>query len=235
MSEPSPAIARNRVRDRIVTVAASLLSTQGPDAVTTRSVAEAAHVQPPTIYRIFGDKNGLLDAVAEYGFHDYMERKRHRSTDADPIENLRSGWILHIGFGLENPELFRLMHTRMRADDRRAAAETGASMLQELVRRVALAGRLAVPEHLAIDLIHATGTGLVFTLIEDPVREPDSTLIDLAWNSLCTSILVDSRAQVDDNPRAAAVTLRAAVPTLSVLSGAEQSLLGEWLERIAAA
>ena len=38
------------------------------DAVSTRAVAAAAGVQPPTIYRQFGDKEGLLDArIADYG------------------------------------------------------------------------------------------------------------------------------------------------------------------------
>jgi AcrR family transcriptional regulator len=49
--------------------------------VTTRSVALAAGVQPPTIYRLFGDKDGLLDAVAEHGFAHYAANKR----PADPI------------------------------------------------------------------------------------------------------------------------------------------------------
>ena len=48
--------------------AAELLRTGGVDAVSTRAVAAAAGVQPPTIYRQFGDKEGLLDArIADYG------------------------------------------------------------------------------------------------------------------------------------------------------------------------
>ena len=35
----------------------------GRGAVTTRAVSAAARVQPPTIYRQFGDMRGLLDAV----------------------------------------------------------------------------------------------------------------------------------------------------------------------------
>ncbi|WP_338419811.1 TetR family transcriptional regulator [Streptomyces klenkii] len=33
--------------------------------MTTRAVAAAAGVQAPAIYRLFGDKDGLLEAVAE--------------------------------------------------------------------------------------------------------------------------------------------------------------------------
>ena len=38
----------------------------------------AAGVQPPTIYRLFGDKVGLLDAVTEHGFQTYLADKGAR-------------------------------------------------------------------------------------------------------------------------------------------------------------
>src|SRR5487761_1796673 len=114
MSDPAAPPSRDAVRARLVDVAAGLLAAQGPEAVTTRSVALAAGVQAPTIYRLFGDKNGLLDAVAEHGFAAYMARKPPVDADADPVESLRAGWELHVGFGLANPELFRLMHTALR-------------------------------------------------------------------------------------------------------------------------
>lgn len=63
-------------RDRVLKVALALLTKRGRDAVTTRDVAEAAKVQPPVLYRLFGDKNGLLDAVAAYGFTAYLARKQ---------------------------------------------------------------------------------------------------------------------------------------------------------------
>ncbi|MBC8122483.1 MAG: TetR family transcriptional regulator, partial [Gemmatimonadaceae bacterium] len=50
------------VRARIVVAAAGLIDSGGRDAATTRAVAAAAAVQAPTIYRLFGDKRGLLDA-----------------------------------------------------------------------------------------------------------------------------------------------------------------------------
>jgi AcrR family transcriptional regulator len=42
--------------------------------VSTRAVSAAARVQAPTICRIFGDKRGLLDAVARYCFSSEDER-----------------------------------------------------------------------------------------------------------------------------------------------------------------
>jgi AcrR family transcriptional regulator len=223
--------SRDRTRAELVEVAAELLATAGPDAVTTRSVALAAGVQAPTIYRLFGDKSGLLDAVVEYGFASYMARK-HLDPDSDPVESLRAGCELHVGFGLANPELFRLMHTALRTPQGRAAA-TGAGVLQARVHRVAEAGRLRVTERRAVELIQAAGTGVVFTLIDQAEDERDDTLADTAWESVSAAILTDHSTAAVTGPAAAAVTLRAALPDLTALTPAERALLGDWLDRIA--
>jgi AcrR family transcriptional regulator len=215
-----------------VEVAAHLLATKGPDAVTTRSVALAAGVQAPTIYRLFGDKNGLLDAVVEHGFASYLARKPPVGTDVDPVESLRAGWELHVGFGLANPEMFRLMHTALRTPKGRAATATGEEVLQARVHRVAEAGRLRVTERQAIDLIRAAGTGVVFTLIDQAGNDRDDTLADTAWESVCATILTDPSAAPMDSA-AAAVTLHAALPNLTALTAAERALLSDWLDRIA--
>lgn len=233
MKEPTPQPPRDAVRARLVEVAAHLLATEGPDAVTTRSVAVAAGVQPPAIYRLFGDKDGLLDAVAEHGFAAYVAQKPPVDGDDDPVEGLRAGWTLHVGFGVANPALFRLMHTARRTPAGQATIETGAAVLRERVARVARAGRLRVPEHRAVALIHAAGTGVVFTLIDQPDAGRDDTLADLAWEAVCATILIDPRAAAPSSPTVAAVTLRAALPGLTAFTAHEGALLGDWLDRIA--
>src|SRR3954464_9110065 len=105
---------RSDTRSRIVDVAARLLQEGGPSAVTTRGVAEAAGVQAPTIYRLFGDKDGLLDAVAEHVMASYASAKAETvraatEDDVDPLDDLRAGWEHQIAFGLANPTLFRLL------------------------------------------------------------------------------------------------------------------------------
>ena len=233
MKESDPPSSRDAVRSRLVDVAARLLATEGPDAVTTRSVALAAGVQAPSIYRLFGDKNGLLDAVAEHGFATYVAQKPPVDADDDPVEGLRTGWSLHVGFGLANPALFRLMHTAKRTPNGQATVEAGAAVLRQRVRRVARAGRLRVPEHRAVDLIHAAGTGVVFTLIDQPENKRDDALADLAWEAVCSTILIDSPMAEPSNPATAAVTLRAALPGVTAFSANEIALLADWLDRIA--
>jgi AcrR family transcriptional regulator len=213
-----------------VEVAAHLLATRGPDAVTTRSVAEAADLQAPTIYRIFGDKAGLLEAVVEHGFATYLAQKHPVDTDDDPIASLEAGWKLHIGFGLENPQLFRLMHTTIGSPEGQAVADAGGEILLARVHRVAMAGRLRIAEGRAVQLIRAAGTGVVFTLIDQPEDVRDTSLAGLAWESVAAAILTDS-ALATPNPAAAAVSLRAALPDLPGFTGSERALFGEWLDR----
>ena len=236
VDEPHPVSSRDRTRTHLVEVAADLLAAAGPDAVTTRSVALAAGVQAPTIYRLFGDKSGLLDAVVAHGFASYVAGK-HLDPDSDPVEGLRAGWELHVGFGLANPELFRLMHTAshtaLRTPEGRAAAATGTGVLQARVHRVAAAGRLRVTERRAVELIQAAGTGVVFTLIGQADDERDDTLADTAWESVCATILTGASTAASTGPAAAAVTLRATLPDLTALTAAERALLGDWLDRIA--
>jgi AcrR family transcriptional regulator len=237
MRKRDPGSSRDRTRAQLVEVAANLLATQGPDAVTTRSVALAAGVQAPTIYRLFGDKNGLLDAVVEHGFATYLTNKPPVGTNTDdaddPIASLRAGWELHVGFGLANPELFRLMLTALRTPDGQAIAAAGEEILRARVHRVAAAGRLRVTERRAVDLIRAAGTGVVFTLIDQPAADRDEALADTAWESVCAAILTDLATAAIPGPAAAAVTLRAALPDLTTLTPAERALFADWLDRIA--
>src|SRR3954467_2649502 len=113
MTQPS----KDDVRARVVDAAAQLLHRDGAQAVTTRAVAQAAGVQAPTIYRLFGDKDGLIDAVAEHVMATYVAAKAVSTADADgdPVADLRSGWRAHVEFGLANPELYALLNPPARS------------------------------------------------------------------------------------------------------------------------
>ena len=230
VEEPA-GVGRDRTHAAIVDVAARLLQTGGPAAVTTRAVASAAGVQPPTIYRLFGDKDGLLDAVAEHVFATYVDGKARSDNTDDPVVDLDLGWETHIGFGLVNPALFALLADPHRGS-RSPAATAGMAILQGRVHRVAVAGRLKVTERRAVDMIHAAGTGVVLTLLSVPPADRDHGLADSIYAAVKRAIIVDEAAVPSGLP-AVAVTLRAGLSAVHVLSAAELSLLTEWLDRIA--
>jgi AcrR family transcriptional regulator len=226
---------RSDTRSRVVDVAARLLQEQGPAAVTTRGVAQGAGVQAPVIYRLFGDKDGLLDAVAEHVMSTYVSAKSAVAAaasagDVDPLEDLRAGWRTQMDFGLANPTLVALLSVPGRGPDS-PAAQAGLDVLRARVRRVAAAGRLRVSERRAVDLIHAAGTGAVLTLLATPPDRRDHGLADAMFEAVLREILTDAPAVGGGGPTPAAVALRAEVGGLEALSEAEQRLLAEWLDR----
>src|SRR5579875_448228 len=131
---------RMTTRSTIVEEAARLLHEEGSSAVTTRRVADRAGVQPPAIYRLFGDKDGLLEAVAEHVMAEYAAAKAARveaaaADEIDPVEDLRIGWRSQIEFGVSHPDLFRLLSDPARVA-RSSAAARGRRALEVRVHRV---------------------------------------------------------------------------------------------------
>lgn len=214
-----------------------LLTKGGRDAVSTRAVSAAAKVQAPAIYRIFGDKQGLLDAVAMHGFETYLRSKRDNPATDDPVADLRRGWDLHVGFGLAHPALYSLVFGDHRPGGESPAARQAFELLKGLIHRIAAAGRLRLTEQRAALLVHSAGRGLTLTLIALPEEERDPALSVLARESVIAAITTDPpREQAESGgPVAAAVALRAALPQLAVLTAAERGLLADWLDRIATA
>ena len=221
-------------RERIVRAAAELLAAGGREAVSTRAVSAAAGVQAPTIYRLFGDKQGLLDAVGAHGLAEYLHSKTVRERHADPVADLRQGWDLHVGFGLAHPALYALVFGEPRPGVESPAERRSAAVLAGMIRRIAEAGRLRVGEERAAHLVHATGRGITLTLIGMAPEQRDPALSEFARESVIAAITTDGPARTDaTGPVPAAVTLRAHLPELTVLTDAERGLLGEWLDGVA--
>lgn len=230
---------RNDSRERIIEAAVSLLRDEGQAAVTTRRVAERAGMQAPTIYRLFGDKDGLLDAVGEHVMAAFATAKASEMADAgaDPVDDLRHGWDMTIDFGLANPDLFVLLSDPAR-QQRSPAAQAGIQLLTERVHRVALTGRLRISEENATELIHAAGTGAILTILARPVAQRDRRLADTMLDAVLDQILAcadEKREAVEKTIGAPAVALRAQAAQMRGLSPGERTLLGEWLDRIIAA
>jgi AcrR family transcriptional regulator len=225
-------------RDRIVRAAAGLLAEGGREAVSTRAVAAAAGVQAPTIYRQFGDMRGLLDEVASHGFSTYLRDKTTRERAEDPVEDLRRGWDLHVGFGLANPAFYKLMYGDRRPGTEPAAALEASEILHGLVRRVAEAGRLRVGVERAADMIHAAGSGVTLTLIGAEPEDRDPGLSEATREAILAAVTTDEITGVEDESagdgRVAnrAVALKAVLSETTGLTPGERALLSEWLDRI---
>lgn len=222
-------------RDRIVEAAARLLTEGGREAVSTRAVSAAAGVQAPTIYRLFGDKQGLLDAVGSFGFAAYLRSKTSIPHSDDPVADLRRGWDLHVGFGLAHPAFYTLIYGEPRPGSPTGAARDAAAVLAGQVRRIAEAGRLRVGEERAAHLIHAAGSGTTFALIAVAPADRDMELSAIARESIIATVTTEKPPTPPGGGAVgSAIALRAALPGTTALSARERELLAEWLDRIAA-
>ena len=226
-------------RDRIVRTAASLLAEGGRDAVSTRAVAEAAGVQVPTIYRQFGDMRGLLDEVVSFGFLAYSSEKMVRESMEDPVEELRWGWDLHVGFGLANPALYKLMYGNPVPESEPTAAVKAFAMLRDLVHRIAETGRLRVGEERATSMIHAAAMGATLTLIGLKPEDRDIALSETTREAVLAAIITEeagkqaTRERVGERAANYAVALKAVLPERKGdLTPGERILLSEWLDRL---
>ncbi|MDQ1024574.1 AcrR family transcriptional regulator [Streptomyces umbrinus] len=228
----SAVVGRELTRQRVIEAAADLLAREGRDAVTTRAVAVAAGLQPPAIYRLFGDKDGLLEAVAEHGFATFLAAKHVDPDPEDLIEDLRAGWDLAVEFGLANPALYTLMYSEP-TKATSAAFKAGMEILMGRIRRLAAGGWLRVDEELAAALIHATARGAVLTWLALPEDRRDPALLTTLRESMVAAVTNQEPAVQDAGAAGAARALRATLPEQTTLSGAEQHLLREWLDRLA--
>jgi AcrR family transcriptional regulator len=234
------------VRDRIVRAAVELLATGGRAAVTTRAVSAAAEVQPPTIYRHFGDMQGLLDVVARETLAVHIGEQATRALTNDPVEDLRRGWDLHIAFGLAHPDAFALLYSTPSVAASVSVINEGVAVLEGLVARIAEAGRLRVDVAHATDLLHAAGTGVTLTLAATPPEERDPRLSETMREAILTAVTVPASTKAsNEDPDTALAAERIAVHAIAlqallteahnVLSPAERQLLSDWLDRLATA
>ncbi|WP_433272080.1 TetR/AcrR family transcriptional regulator [Actinosynnema sp. CS-041913] len=221
-------------RERIIAAAAELLADGGIEAVSTRAVAAAAGVQAPALYRLFGDKQGLLDAVAAHGFERYLGTKRTLPPSDDPVDDLRRGWDSHVEFGVSHPAFYVLMYGVPQPGRRPAAAEDAHRILLGMLERVAEAGRLRVPVETAASIVHAAGTGVTLSLIGDPSKQGDPELSARTREMVLAAITNDEQPRLDASLTARALALDTALNRQPhPLTPTEAALLRDWLQRLA--
>ncbi len=223
-------------RTRVLEAASRLIAGGGVAALTTRAVASAASVQAPTLYRLFGEKRGLLDAVAEHGLAAFVAQKAAAELHPDPVQNLRDAWDGYIAFGLANPAVFAIMNEIGAPGPPSPASLAGIDVLRGRVVRIARAGRLGVPVERAVGLIHAAGLGTVASLLATPPNARDLELAASARDAVMVAILADAPEQRDhDGTSALAVALGARLGEIGNITPGERLLLSELLSRMSSA
>lgn len=251
VEEPSP-------RERLLDAATELLAASAGKPVSTREITTRAGVTAPTLYHHFGDKDGLMDAVAVRGFEEFVQREAGMERSSLPMADVQRLWDVHVQFGLSQPQVYSLMFGSTGPRKRPVIVQQAERLLETELSRVAEAGALAVPPLQAARAVLAANIGVTLMLIADtaedgqvPSADDVATLTlsvqtrDAVLRSVVTNpALVDSpsagvAASGTGPPSfvAAAIALNATLQSShpDQLSGTEMELFLEWLHRLSTA
>jgi AcrR family transcriptional regulator len=229
--------AKTRNRRQILEVAAELLEREGAQALSTRAVAAAAGIRAASLYQLFGDKNGLLSALAIHAFDLYLAQKHTLSSSGDPVDDMRRGWDAHVDFGLKHPAFYLLMYGTDRPGHRPPAAQEAQELLMTFLSRAASEGRLRVPPILAAHLTLAAVTGVTLSLIGIPESDRDPEISPRMREALIDVLTTDTSPAPEPTLAARALaldaTLSGADPSTVPLRPVETALLHDWLQQLA--
>lgn len=218
-------------RQRIIEVTAELLQRLPAAAVSTRDICSASGVTAPTLYYHFGDKEGLFDAVAAYGFETYFAGKLSNAYSSDPVEILLYAWDAHVEFGVTHASLYSLMFGAARSDTDSPAALESRAQITDVLTRVAQAGRLRIGIDTATFVVEAAYVGATLQAIRSGYNPVVSKhLRDTVLGSIVAGI---SAPPADNSIASAANQLAAHLNSPAERSVAlrptELALLREWL------
>lgn len=224
-------------REALLTAAAELISATPGQDVPLRAICDRVGVKLPTLYHFFGNKQGLLDAVIDYGFDRYLSVKRDHEPSGDPVADIRDGWDAHVEFGLANPGFYALMYGQVCPGVRPQAQQQPHEILLGLTRTAAEQDRLTVSPQRAADHILAANVGVTLFLIT--ASEPDLALSAAVREATLAAISGTSAAE-DVPATDGAATAHTAQQLLTLLgtSGSplgtpETVLLRKWLTTLA--
>src|SRR5258708_29936183 len=157
------------VRTRILESAAGLLAQSAEVDVSTRAICDAAGVTAPTLYHHFGDKDGLLAAVVDFGWAAFLETKRAVAAVVHDhvADDVRAGWDNHLEFARDNPSFYKLMWSPAVAASSRAVREAY-QMLYDRLESRAGRGQLRMSAEAASRTVLAAPTGAAPSRISPP-------------------------------------------------------------------
>jgi len=229
-------ISPGQTRDRLLLAAAQLMDESGTTTVSTRAICERAGVEAPTLYHHFGNKQGLIDAVIQHGFNQYVDPEAAQDRTLDPIEAIRRGWDRHVRFGLDSPRFYALLYGNVERGRPCAITSPALSRLTALLTAAAKLGRLRIAPADAAAQVLAANVGVTLSLIAQPEEATDLSLSDRVREAALAGVLTDVLEEggtANEVRASAAVALAATLDDADVLTAGERALLDELLQRLA--
>ncbi len=127
-----------RTRDAILDAARQIISKQGVDALSIRSIADAIDYSPAGLYEYFGSKEEIILAVVAQGFERFTRALEAVDKSLPARAYTREVGLAYIHFAVRNPDFFLLMFTTapltdfyMKGDKPAQGAKDAAEMLRQ--------------------------------------------------------------------------------------------------------
>jgi AcrR family transcriptional regulator len=225
-------------RAQMLKAAESQLQKSPDSDVSTRAVCEAVGVGAPMLYRLFGDKNGLISAVVDNVFERYLSRKRAQPPSDDPVKDLYKTWDDHVAFALKNPVVYRIAYAPSLAQVP-AGVDEGRQLVVSRLVRCAAAGRLNTTPDEAAQALTSACVGVNLCLLTQPAIYCHPDLSRRVRDSVIDGLVTDLGGHAAD-PRGGlrevvAVQMAALIrQSPTPLTGPEVTLMLQWLETISA-
>jgi len=107
---PGKPYHHGNLRVALLDASLALVRKEGLHGFTLREVARRAGVSHAAPHRHFRDKDDLLAAIAEDGFHRFTAKLRQAASKGNnPLERLQMAGVAYVQFGLDRPEEFQVM------------------------------------------------------------------------------------------------------------------------------
>ncbi|MFG1943382.1 TetR/AcrR family transcriptional regulator [Nonomuraea sp. NPDC048826] len=102
----------DELRSRLLDVAVNLLVTDGPESLTIRRIATEAACTTTVIYTMFGNREGLAEALYLEGFERFRHLLERVPQRRDPLEHLGGLVLAYRQACLAEPGYYSLMFER---------------------------------------------------------------------------------------------------------------------------
>jgi AcrR family transcriptional regulator len=232
------------VKTRILEAASELLARSADADVSTRAVSEAAGVTAPTLYHHFGDKEGLLAAVVDFGWAAFLESKRTTAAvvHAHVADDIRAGWDNHLEFARENPNFYKLMWSPAVSAES-AAFREAFQMLYDRLQLGASRGQLRVSVDTGARMVMSAVTGAALSAISQSDLYGDPAFTTQLREAVIAAVTVSP-----DRPTGKRSARDGSAPTISTaaatlkskladeqtpLTSPERALMEQWLTTLA--
>lgn len=179
------------LRAALLSAAEAELAEKGVEAFSLRSVAKRAGVSHAAPAHHFGDANGLLTALAAFGFQEFLATQHAFEARAlkTPSDQLIAAGLGYVGFARARPALFRLMFGSERTNYENPVLKAAADdAIVHLMTQVKLVGGNLAQD---VTAVWATAHGLAELIIAGRIKVI-SEMNEDALQVMLTSILARS-------------------------------------------